>query len=48
MPAAILGTLAGVWLHRRVDDRLFYRFCYAFVFVTGAKLLFDGVRGAIG
>ena len=48
MPAAILGTLAGVWLHRRVNDRLFYRFCYAFVFVTGAKLLFDGLRGSFG
>jgi uncharacterized membrane protein YfcA len=48
MPAAILGTLAGVWLHKRVNDRLFYRFCYAFTFLTGCKLLFDGVRGAAG
>lgn len=48
MPAAILGTFAGVWLHKRVNDRLFYRFCYAFVFVTGTKLLFDGVRGVLG
>jgi len=48
MPAAILGTLLGVWLHKRVNDRLFYRFCYAFVFVTGVKLLFDGVRGTFG
>lgn len=48
VPAAILGTFAGVWLHKRVNDRLFYRFCYAFVFVTGAKLLFDGMRGMIG
>ncbi len=44
MPAAILGTFAGVWLHKRVSDRLFYLFCYAFVLITGAKLLFDGVR----
>ncbi|HEY7607767.1 MAG TPA: sulfite exporter TauE/SafE family protein [Alphaproteobacteria bacterium] len=48
MPAAILGTLAGVWLHKRVNDRLFYRFCYAFTFLTGCKLLFDGVSGVIG
>lgn len=48
MPAAILGTFAGVWLHKRVSDRLFYRFCYAFVLLTGAKLLLDGVRGTLG
>ena len=47
-PAAILGTLLGVWLHKRVNDRWFYRFCYAFVFVTGVKLLFDGVSGVLG
>jgi uncharacterized membrane protein YfcA len=48
MPAAILGTLLGVWLHKRVNDTWFYRLCYAFVFVTGAKLLFDGVTGTFG
>lgn len=48
MPAAILGTFLGVWLHKRIADRLFYQFCYAFVLVTGAKLLYDGMRGAIG
>ena len=46
-PAAILGTLAGVWLHKRVNDRVFYQFCYAFTFVTGCKLLFDGVTGVL-
>ena len=48
MPAAILGTLAGVWLHKRVNDRLFYQVCYLFTFATGCKLLFDGVAGVIG
>ncbi|MGH7003587.1 MAG: sulfite exporter TauE/SafE family protein, partial [Alphaproteobacteria bacterium] len=48
MPAAILGTLAGVWLHKRVSDRLFYLFCYTFVLITGAKLLHDGLRGVFG
>jgi uncharacterized membrane protein YfcA len=47
MPAAILGTLAGVWLHKRVNDRLFYLVCYVFTFVTGLKLLFDGVTGVL-
>ncbi len=48
MPVAILGTFAGVWLHKRVNDRLFYQFCYGFTFLTGCKLLFDGVAGVIG
>jgi len=46
-PAAVVGTLLGVWLHKRVSDRWFYRFCYAFVFLTGLKLLFDGIAGTI-
>jgi len=48
MPAAILGTLAGVWLHSRVSDKLFYQACYLFTFLTGCKLLFDGLAGIIG
>jgi hypothetical protein len=48
MPAAILGTLAGVWLHKRVNDRLFYQVCYLFTFATGCKLLFDGATGVLG
>ena len=48
MPAAILGTFLGVWLHKRVSDRLFYLFCYAFVLITGAKLLFDGLSHTLG
>ena len=48
MPAAILGTFAGVWLHKRVNDTLFYQFCYVFVFLTGCKLLFDGLAGVLG
>jgi uncharacterized membrane protein YfcA len=48
MPVAVAGTFFGVWLHRRVSDRIFYRLCYAFVFVTGLKLFHDGARGVLG
>lgn len=48
MPVAILGTFLGVWLHKRISDRIFYIVCYVAVLVTGAKLLFDGLRNTLG
>ena len=42
-PVAPLGVLAGLWLHRRVDEGLFYRLCYGFVLITGLKLMYDGL-----
>lgn len=47
MPVAILGTFAGVWMHKRINDRLFYQVCYGFTFLTGCKLLFDGLAGVL-
>jgi len=32
-----------VWLRKRIAEALFYRLCYGFLFVTGVKLLYDGV-----
>ncbi len=44
VPLAPLGVWAGVWATRRVDSTWFYRFAYAGMFLTGAKLLWDGLR----
>ncbi len=44
-PLAPLGIWLGVWLHRRISERAFYQLSYALLFVTGAKLVFDAVRG---
>ena len=41
----IVGIYAGQWRQRRIDVRWFYRFIYALLFVTGTKLLYDGIRG---
>jgi uncharacterized membrane protein YfcA len=41
-PVGLAGIALGVWLHRRVNERLFYRLVYAFLLLTGAKLLWDG------
>ena len=48
MPVAILGTFLGVWLHKRISDKIFYVVCYVAVLITGAKLLFDGLRNTLG
>jgi uncharacterized protein len=45
VPLGIVGIYAGQWLQRRIDVRWFYRFIYALLFVTGTKLLYDGIRG---
>ena len=45
IPLGIAGIYAGQWLQRRIDVRWFYRFIYTLLFVTGAKLLYDGING---
>jgi uncharacterized membrane protein YfcA len=42
-PVGLAGVALGVWLHRRVNEALFYRLVYAFLLLTGAKLLYDGL-----
>jgi uncharacterized membrane protein YfcA len=42
-PLAILGFWLGIKLHDRVNEKLFYNLAYFFLFVTGAKLLYDGI-----
>lgn len=42
-PFAVLGVFIGVWLHHKVDDKLFFLLTYCFLTLTGAKLIFDAV-----
>jgi uncharacterized membrane protein YfcA len=42
-PLAPIGVYTGVWLHRRVSDRFFFRLMYVLLFVVGCKLLYDGL-----
>jgi uncharacterized membrane protein YfcA len=46
LPLAILSSLAGVWLVRRVPPERFYTIVYLLLIAAGAKLLFDGVAPA--
>ncbi len=43
LPLAPVGVWMGVWLARRISQVLFYRFLYAGMFLTGVKLLWDGL-----
>jgi uncharacterized membrane protein YfcA len=42
-PLAPLGIWLGVWLHRRISERAFYRVTYWLLFATGVKLVWDAV-----
>ncbi len=44
MPLAPLGVWLGVWATRRIDPDWFYRIAYTGMGLTGAKLLWDGLR----
>ena len=44
-PLAPVGVWLGVKLHHKVNEKLFYTLCYIFLFITGLKLLHDGLRG---
>lgn len=46
-PIGVLGIFCGIWLRKRIAETLFYRLCYGFLFVTGLKLLYDGVNRLI-
>lgn len=44
-PFAPVGVWIGIRLHAMVDERVFYPLAYAFLFITGIKLLYDGFVG---
>jgi uncharacterized membrane protein YfcA len=47
VPLGVLGIFCGVWLRKIIPEVPFYRLCYGFLFVTGVKLLYDGVSKLI-
>jgi uncharacterized protein len=42
LPLAPLGVALGVWAQKRVKEAVFYRVSYALLFITGARLIYDG------
>jgi hypothetical protein len=45
LPLAPAGVMLGSWLTHRIGDKWFYRVCYVALFLTGLKLLWDGLIG---
>jgi uncharacterized membrane protein YfcA len=46
-PLAPLGMWLGIWLHRRVEEKLFYQSVYVMLSAVGLKLLYDGLVALI-
>jgi len=44
LPIAPIGVWVGVWLARRISQRLFYGFLYAGMLLTALKLLWDASK----
>jgi uncharacterized membrane protein YfcA len=44
IPLAPLGVWLGIWATKRIAPEWFYRLAYGGMFLTGAKLLWDGLR----
>jgi uncharacterized protein len=42
-PLAPASMIAGMRLHHRIEPWTFYRLCYAFVAITGLKLVYDAL-----
>jgi uncharacterized membrane protein YfcA len=43
LPFALFGSLAGVWLIRKVSPERFYTLVYVLMVIVGARLLWEGV-----
>jgi hypothetical protein len=43
MPLAPLGMWLGIWMNDKIEQRHFYTWCNAMLFIVGLKLLGDGV-----
>jgi hypothetical protein len=46
-PFAPLGIATGMWLHKRMSERLFFRAACVFLFAVALKLIGDGIRGLL-
>lgn len=43
LPVAALGIWLGIMIHHKIPDQLFFRIAYILLFLTGLKLIYDGL-----
>ena len=48
LPLVLLGALFGVWINRRMSDKIFSRVVYILTFALGWYILFDGSLKLLG
>lgn len=46
-PVAYLGVQLGAWMHYKIPTERFFKLIYFFLFLTGVKLIWDGVSGLL-
>ncbi|WP_421869534.1 sulfite exporter TauE/SafE family protein [Motiliproteus sp.] len=39
---APIGVYTGIWMHKRINENLFYLLCYGLLFLTSLKILAEG------
>lgn len=42
-PLAPIGVYCGIWLHKRIDEKLFYKLSYVFLLLTGIRLVWHAL-----
>jgi uncharacterized membrane protein YfcA len=47
LPLAFAGVRLGVHLHHRISETTFYTVAYLLLFLTGARLIYDGLGGLL-
>ena len=43
LPLAPIGIIIGYYLHKKVSEKIFYKFIYIFLAIGGIKLIYDGI-----
>ena len=43
LPLAPIGIIIGYYLHKKVSEKIFFKFIYFFLGIGGLKLIYDGI-----
>ena len=43
LPLAPIGIIIGYYLHKKISEKIFYKFIYIFLAIGGIKLIYDGI-----